>query len=82
MRICQIVGVSEDSDQNGVRVSKKDACCHICIIRQKSVSVIYEKYGTLSINLSFKPFGLNPRIRSTGLETGCKPVLLPVEHRS
>ena len=24
-----------------------------------------------------KPFGTNPRIRSTGLETDCKPVLLP-----
>ena len=43
--------------------------------------VIYEAYFCTVFNLfendpSLKPFWKKPRIHSTGLETGCKPVLL------
>ena len=30
--ISQIVGISEDCDQNGDRVSKNNVSCHICIV--------------------------------------------------
>ena len=43
------VGASEICDGNSDRESKTDESCHICSMRQQSVLVKYEKYGTLSI---------------------------------
>ena len=45
MIISRIVGISEDCDQNGERVSKTDKSCHVCIMRLKGVLVKYEKMG-------------------------------------
>ena len=40
-----IVGISEDCDQNGDRVSNRDKSCHIFSMRVNGVLVKYEKYG-------------------------------------
>ena len=41
---------------------------------------LYEIYVCTFYCTFFKPFGKNPRICSTGLETGCKPVLFFLCH--